>query len=866
MKQCPICSRTYPAAEQFCSVHGLPLIEALEMQSDAAGPLSGVVLEDRYRIGGVIGTGGMGTVYEAEQLRVGRRCAVKVLHGGQTAEARVRMRFFREVRSTSRIRHPNVVEIIDFGEDEQVGSYLVMEYLEGVPLSRIITAETPLPLSMVCATMSQLCSALAATHAQGLIHRDLKPSNAIRLDSGLIKVLDFGLVKPLDQSICGEVPPLTTDNMLLGTPWYMSPEHCRGQTLDARSDVYSLGVIFYELLTGQLPYDGAHPLEVIDKQLNAPLPLPSAREPQLKLPPEAEVIMIKAMAKERDARYQSVLELSDACYRLAATTDGDDDERPRLRTRRRSPQPAPSRETLRWAGGPTPSAQPTPPLHRLRTLANERQGELARQIVATLMEALPRYRVVSEAALERRVSAALRDATNALIAEDSRGEGFVYEVGEQDVAGGALSLTEAVTALWLGSTAWRPLLLEAAGHDLNQYMALADQFDQRFLPLFFHLVDRHVTAFEQQLQRLNGRLALRNEELVELHDSLERRIHQTSQQAAEAERLKARVTESVSAGILLIERGSRRVLLWNKALERLSGINAGQVVGETVDQIAHLVEGVPFDEFTEQVTFHGEVGLRKLRVTFRGREQRTVYLRGQPFFDSDGSRRGTLFLLEDVTEREQIIESLGRYLSHDLVTRILSRAGPPEPEGEQRRAVILAARVHHLSEATEEQSPPEVVALLSRYVRAVSTAVFQRGGTLERITPDGLLAYFARFGDHSGSAIEAAVELRGRLEQLGATISAGLHVGDVLVLNVGGDTLMVQTVMGEATKTAEALLAAADEGEVLVSGPLAREAGDLFELEPTASVAVAGRPEPLDTHRVVTRPELEPEPTNVAKG
>jgi PAS domain S-box-containing protein len=875
MKHCPICGRTFPAAEQFCSVHGLPLVMDLTMEGGAKGALSGTVLEGRYRIGGVVGAGGMGVVYEAEHLRIGRRCAVKVLFGHQAADPKVRMRFFREVQATSRVRHPNVVEILDFGEDSEAGCFMVMEYLDGKSLRKLLDEGAPLPLPAACALVVQICSALGATHAQGLIHRDLKPANVVRLSSGTVKVLDFGLVKPIEKS--SSEPTVTTGSMLVGTPWFMSPEHCKGEELDARADVYSLGVMLYEMMTGRLPFEGNHPFELIAKHLNEPIPLPSSLDPPVSLPPAAEMILIKALAKDRTERYQSMHELADAIYRLAAEQDFSISElepiaASEIRERRERREDS-SRETMRWGGGPAPVAAPTPPLHQLRELADKRLDDLVERSLAALLKAFPRCRSLDEAILRRGFERAQRQAFDALVVDTAELEAAgAAGPSPQDLLVGQLTLSELVTALWLGYTMWRPLLLEFADNDLERYRELADRFDQRILPFYFGVVDRNISAVEDQLQGLNETFARQNDELQGLRASLSRQVEQTSRQLADSERVKARVAEAVSSALILVERGTRRILLWNKAAERISGISASQVVGEPIDSVAHLVSGIPFDEFAEQNLLHQEVGLRKLRVTFAGKEPRTVYVKGQGLLGVGGEHLGTLFTFDDVTEREQVVESLGRYLSKDLVSRLMSSGGAPRPDGQLRRAVVLAVRARGLGALIATLDPGEVVGVMSEYVRAVAHAIFQRGGSIERISKDGLLAYFPRVGTDLTPTVEVAVELAGRLKLLGTSvrggqgpalrIGVGLHVGEVLLLDVGGDRLMVHTVVGEATRVVEALQDAAGDGEILASAELVESVAGVMAFKGCPELRVEGRAAPVRPYLLVSSPSpdlsLEP--------
>ncbi|HND32099.1 MAG TPA: serine/threonine-protein kinase, partial [Myxococcota bacterium] len=238
-------------------------------------PLIGKVIDNRYRILSLVAQGGMGRVYQAEQAPLGRVVALKVLDTGKTPEAdkEMRQRFILEAAACARLNHPNTVRIFDYGKTWDDVLYISMEYIHGRTLHHVIKQEAPLPLDRVIRILRQMCSSLREAHAAGLIHRDLKPSNVMLTRHGdevdFVKVLDFGLVR----QVMGD-SELTQVDAVVGSPSYMSPEQIRGERLDQRSDIYSLGVLMYTCIVGKTPFAAESPVKVMMAHLNsAPPPM-----------------------------------------------------------------------------------------------------------------------------------------------------------------------------------------------------------------------------------------------------------------------------------------------------------------------------------------------------------------------------------------------------------------------------------------------------------------------------------------------------------------------------------------------------------------------------------------------------------------
>ncbi len=304
MKQCPLCKSEMKEQLLFCPFDGQTLIPV-----DQADKFIGIILDDKYRIDEKVGEGGMGKVYRATHILMDHTVAVKILHPHLSSDQVAVERFRREARAAASIRHPSAVAVTDFGVNRETGlSYLVMEFLEGVELRDVIKKKRQLGFEESYIITQQICSALQAAHARGIIHRDLKPDNIWLLksedDFPRVKVLDFGIAKLKEANVSN----LTQQGMIVGTPYYMSPEQCLGDELDARSDIYSLGIIIYEILTGQVPFQGSTPMGVVLKHANEP-PMPP-HELRSDLPYAIENVVLRALSKHREDRQGSAMELA----------------------------------------------------------------------------------------------------------------------------------------------------------------------------------------------------------------------------------------------------------------------------------------------------------------------------------------------------------------------------------------------------------------------------------------------------------------------------------------------------------------------------------------------------------------------------
>ncbi len=299
--------------------------------------LLGELLGGRFLVLKKIGAGGMGAVYRARQEGMDRDVAVKVLLGDLTENDTVLRRFTLEALAVSRLKHPNTIQIFDYGTTPQGNPYIAMEMLEGATLHEVLRKERPLPIRRALRIMSQVAASLAEAHTKGIVHRDLKPENIFLIDvSGnpdFVKVLDFGVAKMADSK--DEKGTLTQAGSIFGTPRYMSPEQCSAQPVDHRSDIYALGVILFEMVTGLPPFNSDQPLTLLLSHVNELPPQPSAIELPGKdgtpikqlIPAEVEELILTLLEKNPADRLQTSEDLSKECSKLAEALPPAFDER-----------------------------------------------------------------------------------------------------------------------------------------------------------------------------------------------------------------------------------------------------------------------------------------------------------------------------------------------------------------------------------------------------------------------------------------------------------------------------------------------------------------------------------------------------------
>ncbi|HJR34298.1 MAG TPA: protein kinase [Gemmatimonadales bacterium] len=317
MKVCPVCGTEYGDEAAFCSRDRSSL---RPVAAESSAGLVGQLVGERYQVERRLGQGGMGEVYLARHVLMGRPCALKVMNQALSQDPDAVSRFNREATNASRISHPNVCAVYDFGLTPDGLVYLAMEFVEGRALSAVLDDSGPLPVQRAAELVAQCAHGLQVAHDLGIVHRDLKPDNIMVTpgkDREVVKLVDFGIAKAAD---AGGGQRVTRTGFVVGTPEYMAPEQLAGDPLDGRSDQYGLALVFYRAITGVLPFEGTSAQETLVKRLtDPPRPLAVAR-PDVPFPAGLQGVMDRALARDPDARYPTVTAFAEA---VSAITRGD---------------------------------------------------------------------------------------------------------------------------------------------------------------------------------------------------------------------------------------------------------------------------------------------------------------------------------------------------------------------------------------------------------------------------------------------------------------------------------------------------------------------------------------------------------------
>lgn len=318
MKYCPACNKTYPGDYNVCPADQTGLQNTHEFQP-------GMIIRNKYQIQDRIGVGGMGVVYRAKHLTFNEVCAIKIVSDAIAGDANFLQRFQTEAVVTRKLRHPNAVRVDDFDYTEDGRPFIVMELVEGKNIGETLHAEGPFRVPRALRIATQTARALGVAHRLGVVHRDIKPANILlatdEQGQEIAKVLDFGIAKL--REVAGEAQPgMTMTGMVVGTPLYMSPEQFMGKKaageIDGRTDIYSLGVVLYQMVTAQLPFEGDTPYSLMLQHMQGTVRPPHELAPDLHIPESLSRVILKAIDKSRDQRFQTAEEFIAAMDEVAA--------------------------------------------------------------------------------------------------------------------------------------------------------------------------------------------------------------------------------------------------------------------------------------------------------------------------------------------------------------------------------------------------------------------------------------------------------------------------------------------------------------------------------------------------------------------
>jgi serine/threonine protein kinase len=363
---CPQCGRRFPGTVRMCPIDGTVLEHETATLSQA-----GQVLDGKYRLDSLLAEGGMGSVYRATHVMLGKTVAIKLIKAAIMTSPEIVRRFQREARAATALNHPNIVSVYDLGQTPDGTLYIAMEFIDGPSLKALIQAGRAVPAARTISILRQVASALAVAHKHNIIHRDLKPHNIMLATasdgSELAKLVDFGIAKTFD-----EATQLTSLGSALGTPFYMSPEQIEGRAVDARSDLYALGIILYEMLVGEVPFADQSTPAVLIRQLRERPVRPSLKNPAV--PPALEAIAMRCLEKDPEQRFQTADDFAAALHDASATLSDASSMATLPMNRAVTPSPEATIPMPRPAPGPTPAGvvpaivAPPPPASVLPTI------------------------------------------------------------------------------------------------------------------------------------------------------------------------------------------------------------------------------------------------------------------------------------------------------------------------------------------------------------------------------------------------------------------------------------------------------------------------------------------------------------------
>jgi adenylate cyclase len=417
-----------------------------------------------------------------------------------------------------------------------------------------------------------------------------------------------------------------------------------------------------------------------------------------------------------------------------------------------------------------------------------------------------------------------------------------------------------LAALHSGFTAFGelllPLLRECYGDDASRIITELQRLHLFKDVILQRLVSQYETqahiVFRQQQERLQAYSKRLEEQLIQVGQE-----YQTLQEFNES------ILQSMTSGLLVGDKASHRILKVNRAMERLGGFSAQDVVGKTVEEVFMGVHGLPIGEFTEEVERQGAITLRKHRLYTEDGREFFQYIKGQVFYNHKGEGQGVIVIIDDISKTELLQDTFSRYLSPQMLEQILTEKQRPSLHSDRRQLSVMFADLRHFTRFAESRQPEEVVEVLNQYLDVMVNIIFEYQGTLDKFLGDGLLALFGTplpQADHPCRAVQAALAIqdaiqtlnaqRGRRGQMTLDLGIGINSGEAIVGNIGSDRRMEYTVIGDMVNVAQRIQTRAQGGEVLISDTTLAYVQDLVAVHATIEEHIRGRQQPVWVHRI----------------
>lgn len=810
--RCPNCLSEPPTSRDRICVHcpDFAYLEPDALKAARRDPFLGKVLDGRFAITGRVAAGGSGAIYRGYQLPVDRQVAIKLVRPellGNVADVPVLFdRFRREARIVSRLNHPHIVTLHDFGETEDGDLYIAMELIEGETLeSRLLRGG--LGVDEALSITLQVVSALEEAHGAGVVHRDLKPGNIMLTSAGaddsFVKVVDFGIARVVDGDTRDGAVTLT--GTLSGTPFYMSPEQVQGSSVDHRADLYALGLILYEMIGERRAFTGQSAVTVVMKQLKEyPPPLSELVSAERLLPGLQEVVD-RAIRKDPGDRFATARLMSHALQAI----------------RRRGQFGA------LWAGA----------------------GDDRGQVFEIMRQHKPRFLQL--------ISAQIRDSVPGYARQDSEALGerlsffFDWSISDDpderklhrflDLAwfsrGLGIRLADVLGAL----ACTFPVLRTLAG-ELPE--------DER------GVLEKHWGIIERHFWLLAGAIGARWEEkatattwvdpnpIVPRETTLPlHRLNADEPPEPEAEpkdeagEFFENVMSSMSSGLLVVDRETRVIRSVNPALCRLLEMEADELRGHHVADALRRIRGSNLAGFIRQIEERGEVVPTKLQIRSARGRARWVTVRGGYYRDAKGRPKGVIGIVDDVTDMELVVDSFRRYVGPEVVEDLLMTGRPVTLNAHRMPVTILFVGLmgpegpHSEPELDLDGRAESTVRTLNRYYGGVVDAVAAERGIVDSMVKDTVMGIFGAPFPHEDDPWRATRAARAIVDAVGALnqerlrdgqpalrVGLGIATGSAIVGNIGSSERVNYTAVGDVVYRADRLRNRAAPGQIILDG------------------------------------------------